>query len=106
MEYRHGSHTVYNLEYHILWTTRYRYQVLVGEVALRAREIIRQCCGARDITIIKGNVCKDHIHLLMSSRPALSVAQVLQYLKGRSSRLLQQEFPHLQKRFRGVRLKM
>ena len=104
MEYRRGSHTVYNLEYHIVWTTKYRYKVLTVEVALRAREIIRQICGARDITIVGGHVAKDYIHLLISSPPALSLAKVIQYLKGRSSRMLMQEFPHLEKRYWGQHL--
>lgn len=54
---------------------------------------------ARDITIIKGSVGKDHIHLLVSCPPAIAPAKVVQYLKGRSSRLLQEEFSHLQKRY-------
>lgn len=104
MEYRRGSHTVYNLEYHIVWITKYRYKVLTGEVALRARELIRQSCMARDITIVRGSVGKDHIHLLVSCPAALSPAKTVQYLKGRSSRLLLQEFPHLQKRYWGQHL--
>ncbi len=83
MEYRQGSHTAYNVEYHIVWTTKYRYKVLVGEVALRAREIIRQCCGARDITVIRGSVGKDHIHL---PGPALMGRQILLCYSGRYRR--------------------
>ena len=47
MEYRHGSHTVYNIEYHFVWITKYRYHVLVGELKTRAREIVRQICLQR-----------------------------------------------------------
>ncbi len=104
MEYRRGSHTVYNLEYHIVWITKYRYKVLTGEVALRARELIRQSCLAREITIVRGSVSKDHVHLLISCPPGLSPAKIVQYLKGRSSRLLQEEFPHLAKRYWGQHL--
>lgn len=100
-DYRSGSHTVYDIEYHFVWVTKYRYPVLTGEVAQRARELIRQICMSRDITIVKGHVSKDHVHLLVSCPPMLSPAKVVQYLKGASSRKLQDEFPHLKKRYWG-----
>ena len=53
-EYRLGSHTVYDLKYHVVWVTKYRYKVLTGEIAVRARDVIRQVCMAREIRIIKG----------------------------------------------------
>ena len=103
-EYRRGSHTVYNLQYHVVWVTKYRYHVLRGEVAERARELIRQSCMSREIKILKGHVAKDHVHVLLSCPPGLSPAKVVQYLKGRSSRLLQQDFSHLRKRYWGQHL--
>jgi putative transposase len=103
-ENRRGSHTVYNLQYHFVWVTKYRYPVLRGEVAERVRELIRQSCMSREIRILKGHVAKDHIHLLLSCPPVLSPAKVMQYLKGRSSRMLQQEFSHLRKRYWGQHL--
>jgi putative transposase len=51
MKYRYGSHTVFNIEYHFVWVTKYRYQVLKGDVALRLRELIRQTCEAFEIEI-------------------------------------------------------
>jgi putative transposase len=103
-ENRHGSHTVYNIQYHLVWATKYRYKVLRGDVADRARELIRQSCMARDIKILRGHVSQDHVHLLLSSPPVLSPAKIAMYLKGRSSKLLQQEFPHLKKRYWGQHL--
>ena len=103
-EYRRGSHTIYNIQYHVVWVTKYRYPVLVGEVATRVRELIRQSCMSREITILRGHVAKDHVHVLLSCPPGLSVAKIVQYLKGRSSRLLQQEFAHLRKRYWGQHL--
>lgn len=100
-EYRRGAHTVYDIQYHFVWVTKYRYHVLRGEVAERARELIRQSCMSREIKILKGHISRDHIHLLVSCPPRLSPAKVMQYVKGRSSRLLQQEFPHLKKRYWG-----
>ena len=101
MEYRHGSHTVYNIEYHFVWITKYRYHVLVGELKTRTREIVRQICLQHELNILKGHVSKDHVHLLVSAPPHLAPSQLMQKIKGRSSRLLQQEFPHLKKRYWG-----
>jgi putative transposase len=100
-DYRRGSHTVFHIEYHFVWVTKYRYHVLKGEVAERCRELIRQSCLARDLRIVRGHVSRDHVHLLLSCPPTLAPAKVMQYLKGRSSRLLQREFPHLNKRYWG-----
>jgi len=87
-----------------VWVTKYRYKVLRAEIAERTREIIRQICMSRDIQILQGHVSADHIHLLVSCPPELSPAKVAQYLKGASSRKLQDEFPHLKKRYWGQHL--
>ena len=100
-DYRKGPHTVYDIQYHFVWVTKYRYKVLRAEIAERTREIIRQICMSRDIHILQGHVSVDHIHLLLSCPPELSPAKVAQYLKGASSRKLQDEFPHLKKRYWG-----
>ena len=78
--------------------------MLKGEVALRARELIRQSCMSRDIHILQGHVSVDHVHILVSSPPGLSAAKIIQYVKGRSSRMLQDEFSHLKKRYWGRHL--
>ena len=101
MEYSKGAHTVYVLQYHIVWITKYRYQVLQKEVAYRARELIRQTCLAYDVKIISGHVSKDHVHLFVSAPPTMSISKLVQALKGRSSRRLQMEFPQLGKRYWG-----
>ena len=103
-EYRKSSHTVYDIKYHLVWVTKYRYQVLKGEVGLRVRELIRQSCLSRNITIIRGSVGKEHIHLLIECPPQLSVSKITQYLKGRSSKMIQEEFPHLKKQYWGQHL--
>ena len=71
------SHVQYDIEYHIVWTTKYRYKVLNGKIAERARELIRQSCNSMDVTIIKGSVGKEHIHLLVSCPPSLSVSKLV-----------------------------
>ena len=66
MKYRYGSHTAYDIEYHFVWVTKYRYKILKGDVALRVREMVRQTCEAFEIQILKGVVSQDHVHILVS----------------------------------------
>jgi putative transposase len=103
-EYRHAGHAVTDLKYHMVWITKYRYQVLRGDVAERAQELIRQICAAREVTIIRGAGSPDHIHMLVAAPPQISPSKLVQFIKGRSSRLLQQEFPALRKRYWGQHL--
>jgi putative transposase len=100
-EYTKTSHAVYDIKYHMVWITKYRYKILGGAMSKRLRELIRQGCEARGITIVSGNISKDHVHLLISCPPSLAPSKVVQYLKGRSSRLLQEEFPELKKQYWG-----
>ena len=102
--YGKGPHTVHDIQYHFVWVTKYRYKILTGDIALRMRDLTRQTCEARDITILSGHVSKDHVHLHVSPPPGLAPSKIAQYVKGRSSRLIQQEFSHLRKRFWGRHL--
>ncbi len=104
MEYRHSAHAVYDIKYHVIWVTKYRYKVMRGRVAERARELIRQICSARDVVIVRGAISPEHVHMLLSVPPQLAPAKLVQYIKGRSSRVLQMEFPELGKRYWGQHL--
>ena len=101
MEYRYGSHTVFNIEYHFVWVAKYRYKVLTEDVALRVRELVRQTCEAFEIRIIKGVISKDHVHIFVSAPPTLAPSEIMRRIKGRTSARLIEEFPHLRKRFWG-----
>ena len=101
MESRKSSHSVHSLQVHLVWITKYRYHVLQGDVQLRCRDILRQVCNSLDIQILKGVVSKDHIHLHLSYPPTLSISEIVKRLKGRSSRMLLQEFPELNRRYWG-----
>ena len=101
MNYRTGSHTKYNIEYHFVWVTKYRYKVLQGDVGLRVRELVRQTCEALEVRILRGVVSQDHVHLLVSAPPKIAPAEIMRRVKGRSSTKLFQEFPHLKKRYWG-----
>ncbi len=89
------------LTVHIVWVTKYRYQVLRGEIQQRCRELIIQICDAEDIKILKGVVSKDHVHMHIEYAPSQSLSDIVKRLKGRTSRLLQQEYPSLKKRYWG-----
>ncbi len=101
---KYGSHTVYDIQYHIVWTTKYRYKILTGKVAERLRELLRQGCEARGIKIIKGSINKEHVHMLVGCSPTLAPSKMMQYLKGRSSKILQEEFNELRRRYWGQHL--
>ena len=103
-EYQKGSHTIHDIKYHFVWVTKYRYHVLKGKIAQRLRELLIQGCQIRGMTIIEGHVSKDHVHMLISCPTNLSPSKIAQYLKGRSSRLIQEEFPELKKRYWGQHL--
>lgn len=101
---RKSSHVQYDLQYHLVWTTKYRYKVLNGRIAERTRELIRQCCKSMDITIIKGAISKDHIHILISCPPSISLSKIVQQIKGKTSRILLQEYKELKRRYWGQHL--
>ena len=104
MDYRKTSHAVYDLKYHLVWITKYRKPILRGEIALRLCELIRQTCATLDVYIEKGHIATDHLHLLVSVPPHVSVSDLMQRLKGRSSRLMLQEFGELRRQFWGKHL--
>jgi len=89
VEYRRSAHAVTDIEYHVIWVTKYRYKILRGDAAERARDLLRQICVAREVTIIRGAVPPDHLHMLVAAPPQLSPSTLVQFMKGRSSRLLQ-----------------
>ena len=101
---RTGSHSIYNIQGHLVWCTKYRYKVLKDEVQTRTRDLIRQSCDSMDIKILKGVVSSDHIHLHIDYPSKLSVSEIVRRLKGRSARKLLQEYSHLRKRYWGGHL--
>ena len=101
MRYRKTSHAVYDLKYHVVWITKYRKPVLRGEIAVRLRELVRQTCAALDVYILSGHIATDHVHLLVSVPPKLSVSKLMQRIKGRSSRRMLEEFGELSRQFWG-----
>ncbi len=77
MEYRYGSHTIYKIEYHFVWVTKYRYQMLTGDLGLRLRDMVRQSCEAFEIKILSGVVSKDPVHTLVSALPNMVPSEIM-----------------------------
>ena len=101
MQQRRGSHSVFSLQVHLVFSTKYRYKVLRGEVQERCRDLMRQTCDARDVRILKGVVSADHVHLHLSYPPKHAVSDIVRRIKGRSARKLLQEYPTLKRRYWG-----
>ncbi len=101
MEYRSGSHTKYRIEYHSVRVTKYRYHILRGDPAERVRDPVRRTCGYFEIQILRGAVSKDHVHILVPAPPNISPSEIMRQVKGRTSRKVSEEFPHVKKRYRG-----
>ena len=99
--YQIGAHTKHDLKVHLVWVPKYRKRVLVGDVAIRVRDVIRQIAQEHEIAILSGKVACDHIHILVAYRPHVDVSMIVQWLKGISSRILLQEFASLRRLFWG-----
>jgi putative transposase len=103
-DYRRGSHTVWDCKYHLVWTTKYRYQVLGGDIGHRCRELLREIAMSKEMKIHAGSINRDHVHMLISIPPQISVSRAVQYLKGKSSHRLLTEYRALRKRYWGQHL--
>lgn len=98
---RYSGHTVSRITCHIVWVTKYRFKVLDGEIKVRCRTLIKQICEAEDVSILSGVVSSDHVHLHIEYPPSKSVSDIVKRLKGRTSRRIQEEFPHIGKKYWG-----
>src|SRR5271170_3005055 len=101
-EYRRGAHTVFEIHLHLVWITKYRRPALQSEIATRVRDLMRDICGQHEVSIMKGHVSKDHVHLLISLPPQVTISRLMQWLKGRTAHHLLAEFPHLKKAVLGT----
>ncbi len=80
---RRGSRITHEIKYHLVWATKYRYPALKGELARRARDLIRQTCPGLDVRIEKGHVGKNHVRILGSPPPTLSPSDLMKSVKSR-----------------------
>ena len=87
-EIRSTAHSKYRCEYHIVFAPKYRRQIIYGQIKKDIGEILRKLCEQKDVEIIEAEACPDHIHMLVSIPPHLSIAQFMGYLKGKSSLMI------------------
>ena len=88
MDNKSLAHTTWNCKYHIVFAPKYRRQVIYGKIKADIGKILRQLCERKGVEIIEATACPDHIHMLVSIPPHLSVAQFVGYLKGKSSLMI------------------
>jgi putative transposase len=98
MPFKSNSNIVYNCQYHVIWCVKYRRKVLVDEVEVRLKEVLRQVSIDVRCEIQEMETDRDHVHLLISCDPQFGIHQVVKRMKGRSSRVLRDEFPFLRSR--------
>ncbi len=98
MEYKSNRNVVYSCKYHVVWCPKYRRKVLVNGVDERLKEILQDVAAERRAEIIEMEVMPDHVHLLVEVDPQFGIHRLVKLMKGRSSRILRQEFPWLRSR--------
>ena len=93
------AHTTYECKYHIVFAPKYRRQIIYGKIKADIGKILRQLCEYKKIEIIEAEACKDHIHMLVSIPPKYSVAQIMGYLKGKSSLMIYEKYANLKYKY-------
>lgn len=93
--YNTNNNIAYDCKFHVVWTPKYRRKVLTGKVSSRLAEIIEQVCNERDAELIEYEVMTDYVHVLVGIDPQYGIHRLVKQIKGRSSRLLRNEFPKL-----------
>jgi putative transposase len=96
--YRKNAGAVFSLKYHIVWCPKYRRPVLTGKIGQRLIGLINEKCGELDMVVHNLSVMPDHVHLFVESDPTLCVAEIVNRIKGFTSRVLRQEFAELRSR--------
>ena len=96
--YARNAVAVFTLRYHLVWCPKYRRKVLTGRIEARLRQLLAEVAAERGMTFHAMEIMPDHVHLFVESDPTLCVAEIVNRLKGRSSRVLRQEFPALRSR--------
>ena len=94
------AHTKWNCKYHIIFAPKYRRKFFYEEKRLAIRDILRTICGWKGVEIIEGEVCPDHVHLLLSIPPKMSISYFVGYLKGKSSLMMFQRFGNMKFAYR------
>lgn len=97
-KYRSNKHITYSCKYHVIWCPKYRRKVLINNVDTRLKEIIFDVVKEKKAYLLELEIMPDHVHLLIEVDPLFGIHKLVKSIKGRSSRLLRQEFPFLKSR--------
>ena len=97
-KYKKLSHVVYKCDYHIVWVPKYRLRILKGEIKTLVEKDIRMLCEWKKCKVIELNVQEDHVHLLVSVRPKISISYLMGILKGKIAIKLFKSYPTLKQK--------
>ena len=93
------AHTSWNCKYHIVFAPKYRRQIIYGKIRVEIGKILRELCDRKGVEIIEAECCPNHIHMLVSIPPKISVSTFMGYLKGKSSLMVFDRFANLKYRY-------
>ena len=93
------AHSKWNCKYHIVFAPKYRRQVIYGKLKAEIGKILRKLCEQKEVEIIEAEACPDHIHMLVSIPPSMSVAEFVGYLKGKSALMIFDRFANLKYKY-------
>ena len=93
------AHTKWECKYHIVFAPKYRRQIIYGKIKADIGQMLRKLCEYKGVEIIEAEACKDHIHMLVSIPPKYSVAQIMGYLKGKSSLMIFEKYANLKYKY-------
>ncbi len=96
--YKSNHNVIYSCKYHIVWCPKYRRKVLINGVDTRLKELIQEIAKELKLEIIELEVMPDHVHILLEVDPQFGIHRAVKALKGRTSRILRQEYPWLRSR--------
>lgn len=98
MKYKNNNNVVYSCKYHVVWCPKYRRKVLVNGVDTRLKVLIQEICEEHKIDLIEMEIMPDHVHLLVEVDPQFGIHKAVKQIKGRTSRILRDEFDFLRSR--------
>ena len=96
--YKSNQNVVYSCQYHVVWCPKYRRKVLVNGVDIRLKELIKSIAAEIQVDIIEMEIMPDHVHILLEVAPQFGIHKAVKNIKGKTSRILRQEFPWLRSR--------
>ena len=95
------SHTVWECKYHIVWVPKRRRKIIFGQLRSELRTILQRLCQYKQIEIVEGNLCIDHVHMCLAIPPKYAVSTVVGYLKGKSAMITFEKYSRLKRNFKG-----